>query len=331
MQRYESSSISRLLRRREIGVLTLVALTVLAVAWYRPDSLAGDNVRNMLERCAPGAIVACGLTLVIVTGEIDISIGSLMGLLAVVVGICTSTQRMGLPVAAGVAITLAAGAGVGLINGLLVTVGRVPSIIVTLGMLTALRGVTELVMSGKWIEALPPDLRFFGTGAVAGVPVSVWTAALVIAATAYLARETALGRRIYAVGSSPRAARMAGLSERRIKVFVFTLTGLLVAVATVVSVTQLDKIEQGIGKGFELFVVTAVVVGGTAISGGRGTIWGSILGVVLLVIVRPALVFLPLGQDTTYWERAIQGGLILVAVLADHFARRRRSAGGEGA
>jgi len=229
-----------------------------------------------------------------------------------------------------VAMTLAAGAGVGLVNGLLVTVGRVPSIIVTLGMLTALRGVTELAMGGKWIEALPPDLRFLGTGAAAGVPVSVWTAVIVVAATAYLAQETALGRRIYAVGSSPRAARMAGLSERRIKVFVFALTGFLVAVATLVSVTQLDKIEQGIGKGFELFVVTAVVVGGTAISGGRGTILGSILGVALLVIVRPALVFLPLGQDTTYWERAIQGGLILVAVLADHFARRR-SRQGEGA
>jgi ribose/xylose/arabinose/galactoside ABC-type transport system permease subunit len=330
MQRNESSSIARLLRRREAGVLALVALTVLVVAWYRPDSLAGDNVRNMLERCAPGVIVACGLTLVIVTGEIDISVGSLMGLLAAVVGICTSTQRMGMPVAAGVAITLAAGAGVGLVNGLLVTVGRVPSIIVTLGMLTALRGVTELAMGGKWIEALPADLRFFGTGAAAGVPVSVWTAVIVVAATAYLTYQTALGRRIYAVGSSPRAARMAGLSERRIKVFVFTLTGLLVAVATLVSATQLDKIEQGVGKGFELFAVTAVVVGGTAISGGRGTIWGSILGVALLVIVRPALVFLPLGQDTTYWERAIQGGLILVAVLADHFARRR-SGRGEGA
>ena len=330
MQSEPTHFVGRLLRRREAGVLALVVLTVLVVGWYRPDSLAGDNVRNMLERCAPGAIVACGLTLVIVTGEIDISVGSLMGLLAAVVGLCTSTQRMGLPVATGVAITLAAGAGVGLVNGLLVTVGRVPSIIVTLGMLTALRGVTELAMGGKWIEALPADLRFLGTGSAAGVPISVWTAGLVVAATAYLAYQTPLGRRIYAVGSSPRAARMAGLSERRIKVFVFALTGLLVAVATLVSVTQLDKIEQGIGKGFELFAVTAVVVGGTAISGGRGTIWGSILGVALLVIVRPALVFLPVGQDTTYWERAIQGGLILVAVLADHIARRR-SGRGEGA
>jgi ribose/xylose/arabinose/galactoside ABC-type transport system permease subunit len=194
---------------------------------------------------------------------------------------------------------------------------------VTLGMLTALRGATELLMAGKWITDLPAGLRFFGTGRFLNVPISIWVAAIIVIASITLARNTPLGRRIYAVGSSPSAARLAGLSPNRIKLFAFTLTGFLVGMATIVSVPQLSTIESGIGAGFELVVVTAVVVGGTSISGGKGTIIGTLLGVVLLGMVRTVLIFLKLGQAATYWERAIQGGFILVAVLIDHVSRRR--------
>lgn len=312
-----------LAQRREYGLLALLVLTVTVVTAINPVFLSATNIRDMLVQCVPGAIIGCGLTFVILTGEIDISMGSLMGLLAAVVGLLTTSEHLGLPVAAGVALTLLLGASVGFINGFLVTVGRVPSIIVTLGMLTALRGVTDLLMGGQWITGLPAGLRFLGVGTVAGVRVSLWTAALAVVAAILLARETPLGRRIYAVGSNPQAARMAGLSVRRLKLFVFTLTGFLVGVATVVSVPQLSTIESGIGVGLELFVVTAVVVGGTSISGGKGTIIGTLLGVLLLGIVRTVLIFLNLGVHMVYWEGAIQGGFILVAVLVDHFARRR--------
>ena len=312
-----------LAQRREYGLLALLAVTVAGVAFVNPAFLSSGNIKDMLVQCAPSAIVACGLTLVLLTGEIDISVGSLMGLLAAVLGICASSERAGLPVWVGIAATLLLGTGIGLTNGLLVTVGRVPSIIVTLGMLTALRGVTELLMGGEWITGLPPTLKYIGAGDLFGIPVSILVAAFVIAASILLARRTALGRRIYAVGGNPQAARLAGLSVRRTKLFVFALTGLLTGVATLVGVTQLSVIEAGIGKGFELLVVTCVVVGGTSISGGRGTIAGSMLGVALLGIVRTVLIFLRLGPTATYWERAIQGAFILAAVLADHLARRR--------
>ena len=312
-----------LARRRAFCLLALLALTLGVVTAANPVFLSATNVRDMLVQCVPGLIVGCGLTFVILTGEIDISVGSLMGLLAAAVGLLTAPAHLGLPVMIGVALTLALGAAVGFINGFLVTVGRVPSIIVTLGMLTALRGATELLMGGRWITGLPPGLRFLGTGTMAGVRVSLWTTACVAVAASVLARETPLGRRIYAAGSNPQAARLAGLSLTRLKLFVFTLTGFLVGVATVVSVTQLSTIESGIGVGLELFVVTAVVVGGTSISGGKGTIVGTLLGVLLLGIVRTVLIFLNLGERTMYWERAIQGGFILAAVLVDHFARRR--------
>jgi ribose/xylose/arabinose/galactoside ABC-type transport system permease subunit len=222
----------------------------------------------------------------------------------------------------GVVLALALGLGIGLATGVLVTFGSVPSIIVTLGMLTALRGVTEVMMSGEWITDLPSGLRYLGTGAWLGVPICIWVAAVAIVCTHVLARWTPLGGRIYAVGSSPHSATLAGISPRRIRLFAFAYTGLLTAVATLVSVPQLSVIESGIGVGFELLVVTCVVVGGTSISGGRGTVFGSTVAVLLLGIVATVLIFLRLGEQSTYWERAIQGTFILVAVLMDHLARR---------
>ena len=159
----------------------------------------------------PTVIVACGLTFVIVLGEIDISVGSLMGLLATVMGQSRSPSHAHGPVAAAVGVTLLLGAGVGLINGLLVTLGRMPSIIVTLGMLTVLQGVNQLLLGGQWITDLPPGLRWFGLGTFFGVPVSLWTALVVVVLSVVLARQTPLGRRIYAAGSNPDAARLAGL------------------------------------------------------------------------------------------------------------------------
>ncbi len=309
--------------RRESGVALVLVLTVVVVTLVNHSFLSATNISDMLVQCAPGMIIGCGLTLVIVTGEIDISIGSLMGLLAAVMGLLTTPEHLGLPVSVGVVLTLFLGTAVGLVNGFLVTVGRAPSIIVTLGMLTTLRGATELLMDGRWITGLPAKLRFLGTGSVTGVRVSLWTVALVIAAAMMLVRGTPLGQRIYAVGSNPQAARLAGLSLIRVKLFVFTLTGFLVGIATIISVPQLSTIESGIGIGLELFVVTAVMVGGASISGGKGTIIGTIFGVLLLGIVRTVLIFLNLGEHMVYWERAIQGGFILVAVVIDRFAKRR--------
>ena len=151
----------------------------------------------------------------------------------------------------------------------------------------------------------------------------MWIALAVIALAVFLVYMVPLGRRIYAVGSNPRAAPLAGLSQHRIKLFVFTLTGLLVGLATIVRVPQLAKVESSIGQGLELLVVTCVVVGGTSISGGKGTVAGSVLAVLLLSSIGSVLLFLRLGESATYWEQAIQGAFILAAVLADHLARRR--------
>ena len=314
-----------LTRQREYGVLGLLVLTLIVVGLINPAFLASGNLRDILVSSVPSVIVACGLTFVVLMGEIDISMGSLMGVLATVMGLLTSPSHAHWPVGVGIAATLLLGSAVGLINGLLVAYGRMPSIIVTLGMLTVLQGVNLVLINGKWITDLPPGLRFFGIGRILSVPVSVWTAVIVVACAVVLARETPLGRRLYAAGSNPDAARLVGLPVRTLKLFVFTLTGFLTAVAAIVSVPLLSVIEPSVGQGFELLVVTCVVVGGTSISGGQGSVLGSVFAALLLAVIRPMLIFLRLGVSATYWERAIQGAFILAAVLLDHAARRRAS------
>ncbi|HEY3322166.1 MAG TPA: ABC transporter permease [Planctomycetota bacterium] len=322
-----SSSLWRRLNRREFWVLLLLIVTVAAVSVKNPNFCQLSNIRNMLANAAPTAIVACGVTLVIVTGEIDISVGSLMGLLAAVLGATSSLVYSRWPAAASIVLVLTLGTAIGLVNGLLVTFGRVPSIVVTLGTMMALLGVTKLFLTGYGdsidVSRCSPALIWLDKGTVLLIPVAIWIALAVIAATIFLVCMMPLGRHIYAVGSNPHAAMLAGLSRQRVKLFVFALTGLLVGLATIVRVPQLAKVESSIGQGLELLVVTCVVVGGTSISGGRGTIAGSVLGVLLLNSVGSMLLFLRLGENATYWEQAIQGVFILVAVLADHLARRR--------
>jgi ribose/xylose/arabinose/galactoside ABC-type transport system permease subunit len=312
--------------KRQYALAIVLALIVAAVSIRSPDFLSPINIRDIFVNCTQPAIVACGVMLVIVTGEIDISVGSSLGFLTAILGTMVSPSHWGWPVWAGLLATLALGTLIGLLNGLLVTLVRVPSIIVTLAMLMILRACTTIIMHAGNITDVPDGLRFFGVGEILGIRASLWIMAMVVLLTAIMIRYTPIGRRIFAVGSNPHAAALAGLSGIRIKLFVFAFTGLLVGVATIV--TQLATFDNGIGEAFELLVVTCVVVGGVSISGGQGNVLGVFLGVMLLSMQKTVLIFLKLGPGWSNWDRAIQGGLILIAVLVDHIASRHRQAGG---
>jgi ribose/xylose/arabinose/galactoside ABC-type transport system permease subunit len=318
-----ANTLTALLRRREFGLTMMIAAVTIVVAAVDPGFLAVGNLKDILVRCAPTAIVACGVMLVIVTGEIDISVGSLMALLAAMMGIMISRNEWDWPVWIGIPLTLLVGTLIGLTTGSLVTIGKVPSIIVTLGLLTALRGITTLAMRGENIDGLPRSIQVLTKQGMFGLPIGVWIAAFVIVLTAAIISQTPLGRQLFAVGSSSYSARMAGLSTTRLKLFVFAYTGFLTALATVVDVPRLPKIEAGIGSGFELLVVTCVVVGGVSISGGRGRIAGVVLAVVLMTMVRPVLTFLDVGEAGEKWTKAIQGLFILLAVVIDSIMSRR--------
>ncbi len=313
----------KVLRQREFGLILLIALVTAIVSVVDPGFLSAGNLKDILVRSAPTVIVACGVMLVVVTAEIDISVGSLMALLAALMGLMISQDEWQLPMWIGIPVLLLSGTLIGLLTGALVTLGKVPSIIVTLGLLTALRGATTLLMGGENIDGLPEGLQSLSKIGVGGLPLGVWTAMAVLFVTSLIITHTALGRRLFALGSSTYAARMNGLSETRLKLFVFAYTGFLTALATVVDVPRLPKIESGIGSGFELLVVTCVVVGGVSISGGRGRLAGVVLAVVLLTMVRPVLTFLDVGEAGEKWTKAIQGLFILLAVITDTVVSRR--------
>ena len=207
---------TRSLGRREQSVLVLILLVVAVVSSIDRSFLSTTNFRDILVRCAPTSIIACGVMLVVVTGEIDISVGSMMASPAAVLGLGLSRQHYGRSSPAlGLPLVLALGTLMGWTTGLLVTVGRVPSIMATLGLMTALRGVTTtLVMRGGNIQGLPDGLTRWTKQGLYGIPLGVWVAVMVVALTAWIIHRTPLGRRIYAVGSSPHSAMMAGLSRR---------------------------------------------------------------------------------------------------------------------
>ncbi len=322
--------------KREYGLLIVIALIVIAATLRDASFLSPINIRDILVNCTQPAIVACGVMLVIVTGEIDISVGASLGLCTALCGTLMSADKYPAWVGAGhtqfsvpgaIFITISVATLIGFINGILVTLVRIPSIIVTLAMFMILRSLSVEVMAKGNITDLPDAFRFFGVGTIVGVRASIWIMAVALAATTAMIRYTTLGRRIFAVGSNPHAATLAGLSVTRTKLFVFTLTGFLVGIATFI--TPNGAIDNSISNsGFELLVITCIVVGGVSISGGVGTVPGVFLGVVLLQMQQTVLIFLKLSQNASNWNRAIQGALILIAVLVDHFAASRSRRGG---
>ena len=317
------------LRSRETTLAVALLLTLSLVQSINHAFLGTNNVRDLLVQISPFVILSCGMTFVMLLGEIDISVGSVCGLLSACLGLMVSPTHLGLPANLVAVVVIAAGAMFGLVNGLLVAFGRVPSIIVTLGMLTVLRGVTEVLLGGKWVTDLTPAIRVFGTGQIVGIPVPVLAAGLTVALSVIVATQTPFGRRLYAVGSNPHAAEIKGLPSRRIKLVAFAVLGMLAGLATLVSAPQLLVVESGFASGWELFVVTCVVVGGVSAKGGRGTVVGAVLGVALLGIVRTVLIFAKLGDQAVYWERSIQGAFILGAVLADRMSTRTRQGAAE--
>lgn len=304
-------------KHREVWLALLIALTIGYVGLSKPSFLDLGNLIDVAAEAAPTIILACAMTFVVVTGEIDISVGSVIGVSGAILGITCYGPDPPMSVAMGVICTLIAATAIGAINGVLVTWGRVPSIIATLGMLTALRGLTKLVMQGSSIDGRPESLRVLATERLLGLPFSVWAAVILACVLAYVAGWTRLGRRIYAVGSNQKAAPLLGVSVRWTKFVVFTLSGFMAGLATLLIAPKNSIIQPNLGEGLELLVITCVVVGGTSIAGGRGNLIGTTLAVVLLVLVPTALTFVGAPPE---WRMAIQGAFILVAVLLDQLS-----------
>jgi rhamnose transport system permease protein len=307
--------------RRETSLAIAYAALLLLLLAAAPSFYRGDQFRAILVTSAPILIAAIGMTLVILARQVDISIGAQFSLCGIIAGLLVKT---GLPMPLAALGTLAFGGLLGAINGALVAGLGLPSIVVTLATMVILRETLRWWREGEFVRNLPPDFQWFGLGQDAGQWLVVALALAVFGLFAWSLRNIQAGRAIYATGSDPEAAFLAGIQPRKVTFGVFVVLGALTGLAAVLNSVRFAVVDPTAGTGLEMTVIAAVVVGGVAISGGRGTLLGPLLGVLLLTTIRPALVFL--GAEA-HWEKAIQGAIILAAVAADAFQPKRRTHG----
>jgi len=294
-------------------LLLLGFMAVAAPRFFRAEPWRAFAVGN-----ASLLVAAVGMTLVIVARQIDISIGSQFSLCAVASGLLA---RGGLPLPLVAAGTVLVGGAMGAVNGGLVAGLGLPSIVVTLATLVIGREGLRYAREGEFVRGLPADFQWFGLGQSAGQWLVVAVALVVFAAIAWGLRNLAAGRAVYATGSDPEAARLAGIRPRRVVFAVFVAMGALTGLAALLGSAQFPAVDPKGGTGLEMQVIAAVVVGGVAVSGGRGGLVGTLLGVLLLGTINPALVYLGTSPE---WEKAIQGAIILLAVASDGLTRGGR-------
>jgi rhamnose transport system permease protein len=293
-------------------VAMLLMLAVVAPAFYQPQPLL-----SLLTREAPTLIVACGMAMVIICRQIDISVGSQFSVCSVCAGLLAAD---GWPLAAVLLVSILIGAVLGALNGMFIAGLRLPSIVVTLATMVALRQGLNIARQGQFVN-LPDSFQWFGLSQRAGQWTLVLAALVVLVLIALALRRLNAGRYIYAVGTNAEAARLAGIPPQWVTFLVFVAMGALTGLAGVMNIVQSPQVQPLAGAGLELKVIAAVVVGGVAISGGRGNLWGGFAGLLLLVCIAPALTHL---RIEAYWEKAIQGAIILLAVVADGIRSRRQ-------
>ncbi len=302
--------------KREISAAFALAAVLCAVGLVAPAFFSLTNLRDLALVNAPLLIVAVGATVVILSGEIDVSVGSQFAVASVVAGLAA---KYGAPTATLAPIVVAFGGLVGAVNGYFVARWRLPSIIVTLAMLVALRDGLRWTTEGAWVQDLPASFQWLGLGQAAGQLVIVVVSLGIFGCVAWGLRNLAFGRAVYAVGSNAEAARLAGIEPQRIVFAAFVFNGMLTALAALLNAVRFSVVPSNAGIGMELQAIAAVVVGGTAITGGRGRLVGTLVGVSLLGIIGPALTFVGINP---YWEKAIQGAVILAALASDRLFGR---------
>lgn len=303
---------------RELSVATALGAMLLVLALRAPAFFGSDNLRAIAVSNAPVLVAVIGMTLVVLSRHIDISIGSQFSICGVAAGMLA---KQGVPAPVVALATLALGALFGAVNGALVAGLRLPSIVVTLATMVTWRESLRWITEGETVRNLPETFLWLGMSRPAGQAFIVIAAVALLALFAWGLKMLPAGRAVYAVGSDAEAARLAGIRPGRVVFGVFVLMGALTALSAFLTAMQFRNAQPNEGLGLEMKVIAAVVVGGVAISGGRGTLIGALIGVLMLAAIGPGLVFL---QAQPYWEKAIQGAIILIAVASDAINLRQR-------
>jgi rhamnose transport system permease protein len=308
-------------RARELGIVAAIIIVFVVTTVKNSAFAHGDSIQQLLAGASLIALLGAGETLVIISRNVDLSVGSVLGLSAYLVGMLFERHN-GVPIVLAFVVGIGVGAACGLVNGILTAVLRVPSLVVTLAALYVIRGITALIVNGHQIDpsSFPSGFQKIGNAAVGNIP---WLAILVVVivlAINYAMRSFRSGRDLYAIGSNPEAAGLAGVPSGRRILTAFMISGALAGLGGVLFVSEFATVNSTAGSGYELSVVAAVVVGGVAIFGGSGTVLGAALGAVLLNTISQALVA---ARISAFWNQAITGALLLAAIAFDRYVSLR--------
>jgi ribose/xylose/arabinose/galactoside ABC-type transport system permease subunit len=302
---------------QRFGLLFSFLLLGLALSLLSNRFLQPANLVNILRQASINGIIAVGMTLVILTGGIDLSVGSVLALSAV---ISADLLKKGAGTPLALLAALALGLALGVFNGLIIARGKIPPFIATLGMLTVARGLTLMYTQGQPVTGLSESFRFIGAGSIGPIPMPIVVAGLTFLLGYVLLTRTRFGEYIYLLGDNPSAARLVGVPTDRMTVLVYALSGLCAALAGLVLIARLDSAQPVIGQGYEFDAIAAVVVGGTSFSGGEGTLGGTLLGVLLIETLNNGLNLL---NVSSHWEPVVKGVVIALALLLYKFVNRK--------
>ncbi|MEV7322217.1 ABC transporter permease [Streptomyces sp. NPDC093970] len=314
--------VDRVFKMRELAILVVFLVMIAVTQAGNSQFLSQQGIKDLLLNATILVLVATGQSLVVITRNVDLSVGSTLGITAFAAG---DYLHGGGGTVVAIALAVLLGIGCGLLNGLLVSLGQVPALVVTLGTLYIIRGVDSIWVGSRQITAadLPGAFNDFGSGGLAAVPWLALIALAVLVATAYYLKHFGSGRELYALGSNPEAARLAGIPVRRRILTAYTVCGALAGLAGAMYLARFGNVDSGTGTGYELTVVSAVVVGGVVFTGGSGSVYGAALGALLLTSVNSVL---PALGVSSVWVLAINGLLLLLAIAVDRVVALRVAA-----
>lgn len=319
------------IKHKLVKFQSIIALLVMCIAlsFLSDRFLTADNAWNVMRQISVNMIISVGMTLVILTGGIDLSVGSILALAGAVTAVMLKFGTEFVNLNAYIGFTLfgallggtLVGTFLGWFNGFTITKFKVPPFVATLAMLTIARGLTMLLTGGFPITGFSSEMAYIGTGWFLGIPMPVWISALVVFAAVVMTNKTRLGRHIYAIGGNETASELSGLKIKKIKLIVYSIAGACAAIGGIIVTSRLDSAQPNAGTGFELDSIAAVVIGGTSLSGGKGTILGTVQGALIIGILNNGLVLLNVSP---FWQQVIKGFVILMAVVIEKFNSKEK-------
>jgi ribose transport system permease protein len=307
----------KLMAAREVTLFVLIAILIVVMSIASPYFLSLANFRAMAVGLVPTGVIVIGMSILLVSGGFDLSVGSVLALASTV---CALLMIAGTPILLAVIATLLLGAFIGLINGLLITGLAINPLVATLGTMSVARGLALVFTEGFSLSSLPPSFGFLGNTNLFGLPPIVWLMIVLVALGDFLLRRSTFFRQIYFIGSNERAARLSGISVDRVRVVAYVLTATLAALAGIMLASRLMSGTPTAGNGLELQVLAAAVIGGASLRGGEGTVLGAFLGAVFVALINNAMTMLAVS---IYWQMIVTGGVLVAAVAIDMIGRRR--------